>query len=50
MDGFENGVNGGLSLFVEDREIYFEPRSGVGSARAGRGKSLVMPELGMLLG
>ena len=49
MDGFENGVNGGLSLFIEDREIYFEPRCGVGSALDSRSKSLVMPELGMVL-
>ena len=25
MDGFENGVNGGLGLFIEDREINFDP-------------------------
>jgi len=49
MNGFENGVNGGLSLFVEDREIYFEPRRGIGSALDGGGESLVKRELGMLL-
>ena len=49
MDGFENGVDGGLSLFIEDREIHFEPRCGLGSALAGRIESLVMPQLGMVL-
>jgi hypothetical protein len=50
MDRFENGVNGGLGLFIEDREIHFEPRRGVGSILAGGSESLIVPTPGTVLG
>jgi hypothetical protein len=42
MDLFENGVNGRLGLLVEDREIYFDPRSGDGSELTICRESLVI--------
>jgi len=49
MDGFENGVNGGIGFFIEDREIYFDRRGGVGSVLAGCSESLMVPTLGTVL-
>ena len=49
MDRLENSVNSRLGLFVEDCEIYFDPRSGVGIVLSGRGESL-MVTLDMVLG
>ena len=40
MDVFENGVNGGFGLFVEDREIDFDPRCGNGAGLFGYRESL----------
>ena len=42
-------MNGGLGLFIEDREIYFKSRGGVGRALAGCSESLLSPEFGLLL-
>jgi hypothetical protein len=49
MNGFENGVNGQFSIFVEDREIHFDPRCGVGSALAGDGEGLASLTLSTVL-
>jgi hypothetical protein len=50
MDGHENCVNGGLGIFVEDREIHFDPRRSVGKALAATSEWLVSPTLGTFLG
>src|SRR5271155_3925319 len=49
-DCFQHCVKGELGLLIEDREIYFEPRCGVGSGFTDHRQSLLVPELGMLLG
>lgn len=43
-DFFENGMNGGVGLFVEDREIHFDPRCGNGSELSSYRESLVIAE------
>ena len=42
-------MDGGLGLFIEDREIHLKPRRGVGRALADRSESLAVPEPGLLL-
>jgi len=42
-------MNGGLNLFIEDREAYFDPRFFMGCARAGRIDSLPVTEPGAAL-
>ena len=43
-------MNGGLGFLIEDREIHFDLRGGVGSVLASCSESLMVPTLDTFLG
>jgi hypothetical protein len=49
MDGFENSVNSGLGIFIENREVHLDSQCSVGSALASYRERLVFPTLGTVL-
>jgi hypothetical protein len=49
MDGDENSMNSGPGIFIEDREVHFDPRRSVGNALAADNEWLVFPTLGTFL-
>ena len=43
-------MNGGLGFLIEDREIHFDLRGGVGSVLANCSEALMVPTLDTFLG
>ena len=49
MNGFENSMNCGLGIFIENREVHLDSQCSVGSALASYRERLVFPTLGTVL-